>query len=73
MSAKVNAMVPGRAVFTPLKIDKGTNAAVMPGQQDELASGYLWEENRKLLAHKPLVVIQREGWGWVIGFTADPN
>ena len=73
VGAKVNAMVSGRAVFTPLKIDKGTNAAVMLGPKDVLASGYLWEENRKLLAHKPLVVIQREGRGWVIGFTADPN
>ena len=70
---KVNAMVSGRAVFTPIKIDKGTNAAVMLGPKEILASGYLWEENRKLMAYKPLVVVQREGRGWVIGFTADPN
>lgn len=73
VSAKVNAMVSGRAVFTPIKIDKGANVAVMLGPKEILAAGYLWEENRKLMAHKPLVVAQREGRGWVIGFTADPN
>jgi hypothetical protein len=69
----VNAMVSGRTVFTPIKIDKGTNAAVMLGPKDLLAGGYLWEENRKLLAYKPVLVVQREGRGWVIGFAADPN
>ena len=31
------------------------------------------EENRKQLAYKPLVVVQRTGRGVVVGFTADPN
>ncbi|MBM3793897.1 MAG: peptidase M14 [Acidobacteria bacterium] len=73
LPAKLHAMISGRNVFTPVKIDKGTNAAVMMGPADILAAGYLWEENRKLLAHKPLAVVQREGRGWAIGFTADPN
>jgi hypothetical protein len=33
----------------------------------------LWEENRKQLAYKPFVIVQRDGRGTVIGFTADPN
>jgi len=38
-----------------------------------LASGYLWEENRRQMAYKPLVIAQPLGRGIVIGFTADPN
>jgi hypothetical protein len=49
------------------------NAAVFPSAKDLLASGYLWEENRNQLAWKPLVVVQRDGRGSVIGFTADSN
>ncbi len=69
----VNALVSGRAIFTPIKLDKGVNAAVFLGPDQLLASGYLWEENRKQLAYKPLIMVQREGRGLVIGFTADPN
>jgi hypothetical protein len=69
----VQAMITGRGVYTPVTIDQGVNAAVFLGPNELLASGYLWEENRKLLAYKPLVVAQRRGRGWVIGFTADPN
>jgi len=69
----VNALVSGRTIFTPIKLDKGVNAAVFLGPDQLLAGGYLWEENRKQLAYKPLIIVQREGRGLVIGFTADPN
>jgi hypothetical protein len=69
----VTAMISGRSIFTPVKLDKGVNAAVFLGPSQLLASGYLWEENRKQLAYKPLLIVQREGRGLVIGFTADPN
>ena len=69
----VNALVSGRAIYTPVKIDKGVNAAYFDAPDKLLASGYLWEENRKQLAFKPLIIVQPEGRGTVIGFTADPN
>lgn len=69
----VQALVQGRMIFTPIKLDKGVNAAVFLGADKLLASGYLWQENRQQLAYKPLTVVQKEGQGWVIGFTADPN
>jgi hypothetical protein len=69
----VYSMMGGRNIFTPIKLDKGVNAAVMPSAKELLASGYLWEENRKQLAYKPLVVVQGEGRGAVIGFAADPT
>jgi hypothetical protein len=69
----VVAMVTGRAIYSPIKLDRGVNAAVFLGPDQLLASGYLWEENRKQLAYKPLLIVAREGRGYVIAFTADPN
>lgn len=69
----VVALVSGRAIYSPIKLDRGVNAAVFLGPDQLLASGYLWEENRKQLAYKPLLIVAREGRGYVIGFTADPN
>jgi hypothetical protein len=69
----VNAMVNGREVYTPIKLDKGVNAAVFLGPDQLVASGHMWEESRKQLAYKPLVVVQPEGRGQVIAFTSDPN
>ena len=73
LAETVNALVEGRAVYTPIKLDKGVNAAVYLGADKLLASGYMWADNKRQLAFKPLVVIQNEGRGSVIGFTADPN
>ncbi|MBI3208611.1 MAG: peptidase M14 [Candidatus Solibacter usitatus] len=69
----IYALMNGRAIFTPIKLDKGFNAAVFAGPDEVVASGYMWEENRKQLAYKPLIVVQREGRGQIIAFTADPN
>ncbi len=69
----VYAMVDGRAIFTPIKLDKGVNAAVYASPEELVASGYMWEDFRKQLAFKPLVAVQREGRGQIIAFTADPN
>ncbi len=69
----VNVMVTGRAIFTPVKLDHGVNAAYFEASDKILASGFMWEPNRKQLAYKPFVVVQREGRGNVVAFTADPN
>ncbi len=69
----VNVMVQGRNIYAPITIDKGINVAYYPGPDDLLASGYLWEENRKQLAYKPFMVVQPHGRGLVIAFTSDPN
>ncbi len=69
----VNVLVEGRAIFTPVKLDKGVNAAFFQAPDQLLLSGHLWEENRKQMAYKPFVVVQRDGRGLVVGFTADPN
>ena len=69
----VYALVSGSAIYTPIKADRGTNAVIYAGPDTVLASGYSWDEFRKQLAYKPLVVTQRDGRGNEIGFTADPN
>ncbi len=69
----VNAMVAGRAIFTPIKADKGVNAAYFESAGKLLASGYLWSENQRQMAYKPLVVVQPSGRGVVVAFTTDPN
>jgi hypothetical protein len=69
----VTALVNGRTIYSPIKIDRGINAAVFAGPGDLLQSGYMWEENKKQLSYKPLLVTTREGRGIVVGFTADPN
>jgi hypothetical protein len=69
----VYALLQGRDIFTPITLNKGFNAAVFESADRILASGYLWEENRRQLAHKPLVIVQPQGRGVVVGFTADPN
>ena len=69
----IHALVMGRAIYTPLRIDKGYNAATFAGPDQVLASGYIWDEYRKQLAFKPFVVVQKDGRGNLIGFTADPN
>jgi putative intracellular protease/amidase len=71
--ATVNALVQGRTIYTALKLDKGVNAAYFLAADKLLASGYMWEENRKQLAYKPLVMVERQGGGHVIGFAFDPN
>jgi hypothetical protein len=69
----VYAMVSGASIFTPIRIDHGVNAVTFAAPDQVLASGYMWDEYRKQLAYKPLVVVSHNGRGVVVGFTADPN
>ena len=69
----VFAMVQGRSIYSPVKADRGINAAYFSGPEDVVASGYLWDEYRKQIAYKPFVVIESDGRGYEIAFTADPN
>jgi len=73
VSPSLNVLVRGPDIYTPVKMDKGVNVALFAGAEDLLASGYIWEQNRKQLAYKPFVVAQRSGRGYVIGFTQDPT
>ena len=40
---------------------------------DLVASGYVWEENRRQMAFKPYLLAQPNGRGLAIGFAHDPT
>ena len=73
MGETVYTMVEGRAIYAPVKADKGINAAYYDAADKLVVSGYLWAENKKQMAFKPLVVSGTSGRGIVVGFTQDPN
>ncbi len=69
----VVALFAGRLIFAPMKLDKGVNAVLFEAADRLVAGGHMWAENRKQLAFKPLLMVQREGRGHVVAFLADPN
>lgn len=73
VSPTLNVLVRGPDIYTPIRLDKGVNVAVFEDADELLASGYMWEQNRKQLAYKPFAVVQPTGRGFVIGFMQDPN
>jgi len=68
----VQVLVRGNRVFSPLSRDQGHNLVRYAGPDVLLASGHLWEDNRRQLAYKPFVMIQPHGRGQVIAFAEDP-
>ena len=73
VASTVNVLVRGPDIYTPIRLDKGVNVGVFREADELLASGYLWEQNRKQLAYKPFAVAQPTGRGFVVAFTQDPN
>jgi hypothetical protein len=69
----LNVLVRGSDVYTPVRLNDGFNVARFQGPDDLLASGYIWDENRRQLAYKPFVVSESFGAGEVIAFTQDPT
>jgi len=69
----LNVLVRGTDIYTPIRINDGVNVARFQGPDELLASGYIWDENRRQLAYKPFVVQESRGAGEVIAFTQDPT
>ncbi len=63
----------GNTIFAPLTREQGVNVVRYAGPDDILASGYLWDENRRQMAFKPYMVAQSAGSGLAIGFAQDPS
>ena len=70
---RVNVLVEGSAIYTPLKLDKGVNVVRFADADDLLVAGHLWKENRAQLAFKPVVMAQADERGHLIAFTQDPT
>jgi hypothetical protein len=73
VASTINVLFVGTDIYTPITLDKGVNVARFRAADSLLASGYMWDENRKQLAFKPFVAAQAAGAGFVIAFTVDPN
>ncbi|WP_404828160.1 M14 family zinc carboxypeptidase [Fluctibacter corallii] len=69
----VVGLVGGSDIYTPIKLTSGHNLAWFKGEDKVLASGYLWEENKKQLAYKPFLIQQPVGNGMIIAFTQEPT
>ncbi len=63
----------GTQIFTPLDRAKGINVLRFAAPGNLIASGYVWDENRRQLAYKPYLMAQPQGRGLVIGFAHDPS
>lgn len=63
----------GTQIFTPLDRAKGINVIRFAAAGDLIASGYVWDQNRRQLAYKPYLMAQPQGRGLVIGFAHDPS
>jgi hypothetical protein len=70
---EIHAIVESRRVFTPLKLDKGTNVGVYAKKDQVVGSGLVWDDVRDLLAQKAFLMHQPIGEGHVIAFAEDPN
>lgn len=68
-----NVMVSSRNIFSPLKLDKGTNVGLYMSEDHLVASGFLWEESKKQLPNKAYLIAQPAGRGHVVAFAEDPN
>ncbi|MEQ8407790.1 MAG: M14 family metallopeptidase [Gammaproteobacteria bacterium] len=73
VAPELNVLIRGSDIYSPIRISDGVNVVRFQGPDDLLASGYLWDENRRQLAYKPFVVQESMGAGEVIGFTQDPT
>lgn len=67
------AIAAGNDIYTPIKLASGKNLAWFNAADNVLASGYLWEENKKQLAYKPFLIHQPMSKGMIISFTQDPT
>ncbi len=63
----------GSQILTPLDRSDGVNVLRFAAPDNLIASGYVWNENRRQLAFKPYMMAQRTGGGLTIGFAHDPS
>ena len=68
---EVYVMVRGSDIYRPLTRGEGTNVVRFASADQVLASGHLWDENRRQLAYKPVAMANDLGRGQVVAFTQD--
>lgn len=73
INPRLHVLVTGNDIYAPVRLNDADTVARFAAPNEVLASGVLWEENRRQLAFKPFIVSKTKGRGVVVGFTADPN
>jgi hypothetical protein len=73
VNKNVVALVSGTDIYAPISLNSGKNLAWFRGPENVLASGYLWQENKKQLAFKPFLIHQPLGKGMLVSFTQEPT
>jgi len=63
----------GSMILTPLSLTDGVNVVRYAAADELVASGYVWDENRRQMAFKPYMLAQPNGRGLAIGFAHDPS
>ncbi len=70
---EIQAIVEGQRVFTPLKLDKGTNVGTYTAKDKLVVGGLAWDEAQSQLAQKAFLMHQAVGQGHIIAFAEEPN
>lgn len=72
-SAIINVVSDSSDIFTPVKLDRGTNVGVYAKEDQLVRSGFVWADSKKQFAQKAWLVHQPKGKGHVVAFAEDPN
>jgi hypothetical protein len=70
---EIQAVVDGPRVFTPIRLDEGTNVGLYAKKDRLVASGLAWPEAQEQLAQKAYLIHQPLGDGHLVAFAEDPN
>jgi hypothetical protein len=70
---EIQAVVEGQRVFTPIRLDEGTNVGLYAKKDRLVASGLAWPEAQEQLAQKAYLIHQPLGDGHLVAFAEDPN
>ena len=73
VNPEVVALVTGNDIYSPIKLESGKNVAWFKGQDEVVASGYIWDEFKTQSAYKPFLIHQPMGRGMVIAYTQEPT
>jgi Zinc carboxypeptidase len=68
----VDVLVYSRRIFSPLKLDKGTNVGVYAGPGDLVQAGFVLAASREQMPRKAYLMVQETGRGKVVAFSDDP-
>ena len=70
---EIGAVVQGTRIFSPIRLDEGTNVGHYGAAGDLLMGGIVWQDAEPQLANKAFLIHQPEGRGQLIAFTEEPN